>query len=140
MLRAAYARQGAGGHALRVAASHRPIGMATNRVDLPARPALANGRYLRSRAVHGAIPKGPFLGRFRLTDRQIGEVSRARFSPLVGRMGPHAGHSPVSVRDEAAFGLVEDDQYVAERIADAGAAANGNVEGALDSLAAGVEE
>ena len=55
-------------------------------------------------------------------------------------MRPYAGHSPVSVGDEAAFGLVEDDQYVAERIADAGAAANGNVEGALDSLAAGVEE
>ena len=59
---------------------------------------------------------------------------------LVGRRRPDAGHPTVSIGDEAAFGLVEDDQYVPEGIADAGAAANRNLERGLDSLAAGVQE
>jgi hypothetical protein len=106
----------------------------------PARPALGERPQIAQSRRPRSKPKGPSFGRFRLTDRPIGEASRARFAPLVGGMRPYAGHSPVSVGDEEAFGLVEDDQYVAERIADAGAAANGDVERALGSLAAGVEE
>jgi hypothetical protein len=52
----------------------------------------------------------------------------------------YAGHPAVSAGDEAAFGLVEDDQYVAEGIADASTAAKANVEGARDSLVSGFRQ
>jgi hypothetical protein len=67
------------------------------------------------------------------------KISTARCN-LVRRARLNSGHPPIGVGRQAALGLVEDDQLVAEGIADARAATDRNVERGLDRLAARAQE
>jgi hypothetical protein len=57
-----------------------------------------------------------------------------------GPGGPHAGHPPLRVRRQNALRLIQDDQVVAEGIANARASANRDIERGLNGFAARAQE